>query len=71
MTESKKSVFPPLAFLCRLFGHNYDKYHATEDEKKAGFATFVCRRCGNQLTSKITLHSDGTYDMDPNPTDIF
>ncbi len=71
MVDSDKSSNRPLSFLCRLFGHNYDKYHATKEEKKAGFATCICKRCGHRLVSKITLNTDGTYKMDPNPTDIF
>jgi len=71
MTHSEKDFIHALGFLCRIFGHNYNKYHATEDEKKAGHATFICGRCGHKLVSKITPHPDGTYEMDPNPTDIF
>ena len=71
MTESKKDYAHALAFLCRILGHNFDKYHATEHEKKIGRAKFICKRCGYRLISKIETRSDGTYKMDPNPTNIF
>ena len=57
--------------MCKLFGHQYDKFHATKEEKEKGYASFFCKRCGKKLTSKITICSDGTYKMDPNPINIF